>query len=114
MMQKKNRYKNRVRFMTVFRILFLGCFLGSYGVLFVKIRNSHVTRGNEIMETEVRIAELSREIEMWENRIAGVNDRLELERRLRWVSSDLEDIDPFKVIRIDRNDDVSRPIVGVF
>jgi len=113
-MQKKNRYRNRVRFMTVFRILFLGLFAAVAGVTFVALRNEHVTRGHEIVAAEKRIADLRQESEMWELRIAGVHDRIDLRRRLRWMKSDLQEIEPGRVMRIVPEEGYSSPVVGVF
>ena len=49
----------------------------------------------------LRLFKEEREIEMWELRIAGVKDRQELERRLRWVKSDLIAIEGNRVIELD-------------
>ncbi|MEM1441508.1 MAG: hypothetical protein AAGF67_04160 [Verrucomicrobiota bacterium] len=99
-MEKRNRYRNRIRGLTLFRFFLGGVLLLATGVGFVLVRNEHVMRGNEIRELEQSIVELSREIEMWELRIAGVRDRQELSRRLRWVQSDLAAIDTAKVIEV--------------
>lgn len=113
-MQKKNRYHNRVATMGVFRVLFLGCFLGACGIAFVTVRNQHVIIGDEITATEERIAAQTREIEMWELRIASVEGRLELGRRLRWNGSTLQQIDPARVIEIQTGEDLGRPVASAF
>lgn len=100
--------------MMVFRLLFVGVFFGVVGASFVKIRNQHVMMGNEISAAEKKIDDQVREIEMWELRIAGVKDRNELSRRLRWVGSNLAEVDVERVIQIDPNDEFSKPVVGVF
>jgi len=100
--------------MMVFRLLFVGVFFGVVGASFVKVRNQHVMMGNEISAAEKKIDDQVREIEMWELRIAGVKDRNELSRRLRWVGSNLAEVDVERVIQIDPNDEFSKPVVGVF
>lgn len=99
-MEKRNRYRNRVGTLTLCRFFLGGSLLLATGVGFVIVRNEHVIRGHEIRNLEDSIVELSREIEMWELRIAGVRDRQELSRRLRWVQSDLDAIDGGKVIEV--------------
>ena len=64
------------------------------------MRNQHVIAGHGIRELEDEIVELNEEIEMWELRIAAVRDRQELSRRLRWVRSDLEEIENARVIEL--------------
>lgn len=107
-MEKRNRYKNRVGVILVVRIVLAGGLLLAAGAGFVAVRNGHVLQGNEIVSLERDIAALDRESEMWEVRIAGVRDRQELSRRLRWVQSDLADIDVSKVIEIRP----AEPVVG--
>lgn len=99
-MEKKNRYRNRVGGLTLLRFLLGGLLLLATGVGFVLVRNDHVLHGNEIRGLEEDIVALNQEIEMWELRIAGVQDRQELSRRLRWVQSDLAAIDSSKVIEV--------------
>ncbi|MEM7601732.1 MAG: hypothetical protein AAF357_09985 [Verrucomicrobiota bacterium] len=107
-MEKKNRYRNRIGGLTLCRFFLGGVLLLATGVGFVLVRNEHVIRGHEIRSLEDSIAELSQEIEMWELRIAGVRDRQELSRRLRWVQSDLAAIDSSKVIEV-----VPEEVVGL-
>ncbi len=71
------------------------------GVGFVLMRNEHVIAGHGIRVLEDSIGEMNQEIEMWELRIAAVRDRQELSRRLRWVRSDLNEIDSAKVIELE-------------
>jgi len=99
-MEKRNRYRNRIGGLTLCRFFLGGALLLATGVGFVMVRNEHVIRGHEIRNLEDNIVELSQEIEMWELRIAGVRDRQELSRRLRWVQSDLSEIDATKVIEV--------------
>jgi len=82
------------------RLVLAGGLLLATGVGFVLVRNQHVIHGNEIRELEDGIVEFDREIEMWELRIAQVRDRQELSRRLRWVKSDLSEIEGAKVIEL--------------
>ncbi len=100
--------------MMIFRLLFVGLMLGGIGGSFVWMRNQHVMKGHQISAMEKQIEDHVREVEMWELRIAGVRDRNELGRRLRWVGSDLAEVDASRVIQIDPNDEFSRPVVGVF
>jgi len=100
-MEKRNRYKNRIGGILVLRLVLAGGLLLATGAGFVYMRNGHVLRSNEIGAVETRIAALDQEIELWELRIAAVRDRQELSRRLRWVQSDLADIDVSKVIEIE-------------
>lgn len=99
-MEKKNRYRNRVGALALCRLILGGVLLLVAGAGFVLMRNDHVLVGQEIRSLEDGISELDREIEMWELRIAGVRDRHELSRRLRWVQSDLGEIQNAKVIEI--------------
>ncbi len=99
-MVKRNRYRNPLKTPGMFRVLFICVALGGIGACFVTIRNRHVTKGDEITLRESNIERLNQEIEMWELRIAGVMDRAELSRRLRWKGSDLRGIDPMRVWKI--------------
>lgn len=99
-MEKKNRYRNRIGTLTLCRFFLSGVLLLATGVGFVMVRNEHVIRGHEIRNLEDSIGELDQKIEMWELRIAGVRDRQELSRRLRWVQSDLAAIDGANVIEV--------------
>jgi hypothetical protein len=99
-MEKRNRYKNRVGWVMMIRLVLAGGLLFATGAGFVLVRNEHVITGNAIGATEEEIVALDQEIELWELRIAAVRDRHELSRRLRWAQSDLEDIDVNRVIEI--------------
>ena len=101
-MEKKNRYRNRVSGLALSRLILSGILLLATGAGFVLVRNQHVIIGNEIRAIEDRIVSLDREIEMWELRIAGVRDRQELSRRLRWVQSDLGDIETSRLIELQK------------
>ncbi|MDF1815976.1 MAG: hypothetical protein P1V20_27495 [Verrucomicrobiales bacterium] len=100
-MEKKNRYRNPVRVAAVFRLVFFCLLLGIVGGTFVFLRNLHVKRGDEIRKVEIEIAELDHEMQLWEIRIAGARDRIELSRRLKWLGSDLQPIDPSRILKID-------------
>lgn len=113
-MEKRNRYKNRVGFATVLRLFLAGGLLLATGAGFVLARNEHVLRGNEIGEVEKEIAKLEQEIELWELRIAAVRDRQELSRRLRWVQSDLAEIDLEKVIDIRPQEPSAAPVAVAY
>ena len=69
---------------------------------------------NEIGAVEKQISALDQEIELWELRIAAVRDRQELSRRLRWVQSDLADIDVSKVIEIESAAPAEAPVVSAY
>lgn len=99
-MERRNRYKNGIRLGLIARLFFISGLLLATGVGFVYMRNSHVMRSDKIGAVESDIEALNKEIELWELRIAAVRDRQELSRRLRWVQSDLADIDTAKVIEI--------------
>ncbi len=113
-MEKKNRYKNRVGGLVILRILLAGALLLATGAGFVYMRNDHVLRGNEIGAVEKQISALDQEIELWELRIAAVRDRQELSRRLRWVQSDLADIDVSKVIEIEPATPSEAPVASAY
>ncbi|MDF1849405.1 MAG: hypothetical protein P1U85_01135 [Verrucomicrobiales bacterium] len=83
------------------RLALAGGLLLATGIGFVLIRNQHVIEGHAIRSLEDGITELNQEIEMWELRIAAVRDRQELSRRLRWVRSDLEEIESARVIELE-------------
>jgi hypothetical protein len=113
-MEKRNRYKNRVGGLVVLRIILAGGLSLATGAGFVYMRNEHVLRGNEIGAVEKQISALDQEIELWELRIAAVRDRQELARRLRWVQSDLADIDVSKVIEIEPVVPAEAPVASVY
>ncbi|MCB1203187.1 MAG: hypothetical protein KDN18_02925 [Verrucomicrobiae bacterium] len=94
-------------------ILAAGLLLGA-GAGFVYVRNGHVLKGDEIGRIEREIGALDQEIELWELRIAAVRDRQELSRRLRWVQSDLADIDLSKVIEIKPEQPAGAPVASVY
>ncbi|MDB2496829.1 hypothetical protein N9X25_06740 [Verrucomicrobiales bacterium] len=99
-MEKNDRYRNGIGAIALCRLA-LGCLLLlAAGVGFVLMRNDHVLVGQEIRALEDRAKDLDRNIEMWELRIAGIHDRQEISRRLRWVQSDLFEIESAKVIEI--------------
>ncbi|MEX2580387.1 MAG: hypothetical protein WD342_15115 [Verrucomicrobiales bacterium] len=113
-MEKKNRYKNRIRSITLYRLALGGVLLLFSGASFVLVRNQHVIQGDEIRSVEDAIVELDREIELWGLRIAAVRDRQELSRRLRWVKSDLGEIDSSRVIEVDPATDVGTPVASAY
>lgn len=113
-MEKRNRYKNRIGGFMILRIFLAGGLLLGAGAGYVYIRNEHVLCGNEIGAVEREIGALDREIELWELRIAAVRDRQELSRRLRWVQSDLADIDVTKVIEIQRAAPDEAPVASAY
>ncbi|MEC5126345.1 hypothetical protein VSU19_06260 [Verrucomicrobiales bacterium BCK34] len=99
-MEKKNRYRNRIHWLTISRLVLGAVLLLATGVGFVLVRNQHVIQGDNIRAAEEEISALDQEIELWELRIAAVRDRQELSRRLRWVQSDLKEVDTRKVIEM--------------
>ena len=99
-MEKRNRYRNPVRLGSVFRIVFFCVLLGLAGAAFVYIRNQLVQQGREISRLEKEIAELDHEKQLWDLRIAGAMDRMEMTRRLEWMGSDLIRIDPSRILKI--------------
>ena len=101
-MERRNRYKNPVRFIAVFRIVFICLLLGAVGGVFVHARNQHVKQGDQIRQVENDIDRLSEEKELWQLRNAAAKDRKELKERLRWIGSDLEPIKPSRVITIEQ------------
>ena len=103
-MEKSNRYRNRIKPMAVVRLGFVVALIGSLGVFIVTTRNRHVLKGDEIRKVEVRTTALTQEIEMWELRIASVKDRDDLKRRLRWMGSNLKEIETDKVFRLQSRD----------
>ena len=100
-MDKSNRYRNPVRAAVVLRVVFFALLAGMAGGSFVFVRNQHIKKGDEIRQVEMDIAELDQEMQLWEIRIAGARDRIELARRLKWLGSDLRPIDPSRVLKID-------------
>jgi hypothetical protein len=100
-MEKRNRYRNPVRFAAVFRVVFICLLLGTVAGAFVFLRNQHIKRGDEIRTVEMEIAELDNEMQLWELRIAGAKDRTELAKRLKWMGSDLQPIDPGKILKLE-------------
>lgn len=113
-MEKRNRYKNRIRPLLICRLILGGMLLLGVGAGFVLVRNQHVMEGDVLRSLEDEIVELDREIELWELRIAAVRDRQELSRRLRWVQSDLNDVDPGRVIEIHDRGAASAPMASAF
>jgi len=100
-MEKRNRYRNPVRMKAVIRMVLVCLLLGVVGGVFVFLRNLHVKTGDKIHSTELAIAELDHEIQLWELRIAAAMDRNELARQLKWVGSELRPIDPARVLKIE-------------
>ena len=99
-MEKRNRYRNPVRLTSVFRVIFLCLLVGTIGAAFVYLQNRQVKQGDAIRVVEMEIEELDHQLQLWELRIAGAKDRIELARRLRWIGSELEPIDPTRVLKI--------------
>lgn len=100
-MERRNRYRNPVKMATVFRVAFFGIVFALIGGGFVFIRNEHVQTGDKIRNLEQEIAGLDQERQLWELRLAGALDRLELSRRLKWANSSLTPIDPSRVLKIE-------------
>jgi len=113
-MEKKNRYKNRVSLFMIVRLALGGGLLLGTGGGFVLVRNQHVISGNEIGFLENEITACEQEIELWELRIAAVRDRHELSRRLRWVQSDLAEIDLSRVIEIEPGGRADGPVASAY
>lgn len=113
-MEKRNRYKSRIGSGAILRLVFAVGLVLSTGAGFVYLRNEQVLRSNEIGAVERQIADLEQEIELWELRIASVRDRHELSRRLRWVQSDLSDIDVSKVIEIEAPIPGKTPVASAY
>jgi hypothetical protein len=80
--------------------------VGLIGAAFGLIRNQHIRKGDEIRQLEASIAECEKEIEMWELRIAGLLDRPDLTRRLRWCGSDLKEIEPERVLELSPTEEL--------
>ena len=112
-MEKRNRDRNGVRPIMICRLAVAGLLLLATGAGFVLVRNEHVIRGYQIRSLEDEVGELDREIEMWELRIAGVKGRKELSRRLRWVQSDLSEIEMSRVIEIEAPEEGSDAVVNL-
>ncbi|PAW63816.1 MAG: hypothetical protein B9S36_03965 [Verrucomicrobiia bacterium Tous-C2TDCM] len=113
-MEKRNRYKNRIGGFMILRLFLAGGLVLGAGAGYVYVRNEHVLCGNEIGLVERQIGSLDQEIELWELRIAAVRDRHELSRRLRWVQSDLADIDLSKVIEIQSVSPSGAPVASAY
>ncbi|MAS92178.1 MAG: hypothetical protein CMO55_03185 [Verrucomicrobiales bacterium] len=113
-MEKRNRYKNRIRPLLICRLVLGGMLLLGVGAGFVLVRNQHVMEGDVLRSLEDEIVELDREIELWELRIAAVRDRQELSRRLRWVQSDLDEVDPSRVIEVQEKTSESASVASAF
>jgi hypothetical protein len=113
-MEKKNRYRNRISPLAICRLVLGMALLLVSGGGFVMLRNQHVVVGHQIRDVEERIGDNRREIEMWELRIAAVRDRQELTRRLRWVQSDLQEIDRRRVIAIAPQEPRESAVAAVY
>lgn len=104
-----------MKLLAVVRLGFVVMLVGCVGVAIVTIRNKHVLKGDEIRRVEEAIAGHSQEIEMWELRIASVKDRGELKRRLRWMGSNLREIDAGGVLKLRaESGGFQVPVEGVF
>lgn len=86
----------------VLRIAFIGILIAGIGGGLVFVRNQHVKKGDLIRQMEDEIVELNHERQLWELRVATAKDRIELARRLRWMDSDLQPIDPARVLKLRR------------
>jgi hypothetical protein len=113
-MEKRNRYRHSIHPVTIFRIVLLSVLALAAGSAFVLVRNQHVIDGDKIREYEQKIAVLDQEIELWELRIAGVEDRQEMSRRLRWAQSDLATIEPTRLIDGREVNTTITPVVSAF
>ena len=82
----------------IVRIVLLGIVAASFGACLVVIRNGHVKKGDEIHQVETSIVNLEKDIALMETRNAGLRDRADLARRLRWIGSDLASIDPLRIL----------------
>lgn len=103
---KGNRYRNPLRTPWVGRIVFGSVTLAVIFAAFVYLRNRQVKQGDQIHEAEKLIVQIDKEIEMWELRIAGQLDRNELQKRLKWVDSDLEDIRASRILVLAPGEEV--------
>lgn len=97
---RKNGKGNSLKTPALVRIVFLSVIAGLIGASFVIIRNRHVKQGDEIREAEHAIVACDTEIELLENRIALLMGRSDLLRHLRWIGSDLEEIDPLVILNV--------------
>ena len=113
-MEKRNRYKNRIRPLVICRFALGVSLLLAVGIGFVLMRNRHIMEGDELRALEDEIVELDQESELWELRIAAVRDRQELARRLRWVQSDLVEIEPSSIIEIREGSPLSAPVASAY
>lgn len=106
MRRNRNLDRRPLRTPGVIRTASLLLIAGMIGAAFGLIRNQHVRKGDEIRLAEASIAECEKEIEMWELRIAGMLDRSDLSRRLKWCGSDLKEIDPGRVLELSPAEDL--------
>lgn len=100
----RNQHRNRLNTPLVVRLVFFLVLAGMFGGSYAVIQNNHIKTGDAIRMEEERMDNLQRESDMWELRIASLMDRRDLERHLRWVHSDLEEIIPAQIVRINLDD----------
>lgn len=103
---RKNGKGNPLKTPAVVRILFLSVMAGVIGACFVVIRNQHVKKGDEIREAELAIVASGKEIVLLENRIAVLMGLADLRRHLRWIGSDLQEIDLSRVLNVHTEDEL--------
>lgn len=102
----KNHYRNKLKTPWLVRIVFGSVTLAAIFAAFVVLQNRQVKQGDRINEAERAIVQLDKEIDMWEARIDSQLDRSELQRRLDWVKSDLEEISATQIYHVAPREEV--------
>lgn len=95
---KKNRYRNSLKTPILVRIAFYFMVLCVFSGSYVLLKNRQVIKGDRIHAAENAVTDLDKEIELWQVRVAGLMDRGELGRRLKWAGSELREVDPSQVL----------------
>ncbi len=104
MARRRNRYKNSLGVPAIVRWISIATVLGITGSSYVYIKNQHVATSDRKKAIEEEIKRLDREIEADELRVAGLEAREALQRKLDFSGSNLKKITPPVVERISGPD----------
>ncbi len=103
-MPLRSRYRNPIKTGLIARLVIYCILTGALGGGFVWVRNEQVKTGDQIRQLENELADLESQAQLWQIRVASAKDRVELAKRLKWSGSDLQPIDPQRVLQLARTE----------
>jgi hypothetical protein len=104
MARRRNRYKNALGVSSLVRWISIAAVLGVTGSSYVYIKNQYVAKSDSKKFIEEEIKRFDREIEAEELRVARMESRDALQRKLDFTGSSLKKITPPVVERISGPD----------